>query len=65
MGLTVSEKSAFPTSFGGGRFQGNLLLTFMSTIFIIDSFHRYCDYLCEISLKANMTTDGGNGRNEM
>ena len=24
MGLTVSEKSVFPTSFGRGRFQGNL-----------------------------------------
>ena len=24
MGLTVSEKSVFPTSFGCGRFQGNL-----------------------------------------
>ena len=26
MGLTVSEKSVFPTSFGRGRFQGNLFL---------------------------------------
>ena len=24
MGLTISEKSVFPTSFGCGRFQGNL-----------------------------------------
>ena len=24
MGLTVSEKSVFPTSFGRGRFKGNL-----------------------------------------
>ena len=24
MGLAVSEKSVFPTSFGRGRFQGNL-----------------------------------------
>ena len=26
MGLTVSEKSVFPTSFGRDRFQGNLFL---------------------------------------
>ena len=26
MKLTVSEKSVFPTSFGRGRFQGNLFL---------------------------------------
>ena len=24
MGLTISEKSVFPTSFGSGRFQENL-----------------------------------------
>ena len=28
MGFTVSEKSVFPTSFGRGCFQGNLLFSF-------------------------------------
>ena len=31
----------------------------------IDSFRYYRDYLCDISLKANVATDEGNGRNEM
>ena len=34
MGLTVSEKSVFATSFGRGRFQGNLF-SFILIIFIL------------------------------
>ena len=29
MGLTVSEKSVFSTSFGRGRFQGNLFIIYI------------------------------------
>ena len=38
MGLTVSEKSVFPTSFGRGRFQGNLFsfILIFSREFILD-----------------------------
>ena len=32
MGLTVSEKSVFPTSFGRGRFQGNGVTFFLTVV---------------------------------
>ena len=33
-------------------------------IYIYIYIYIICDYLCEISLKANVATDEGNGRNE-
>ena len=36
----------------------------MVNIICIDSFRHKRDYLCEISLEANVETDKGNGRNE-
>ena len=42
-GFTVSEKSVFPTSFGRGRFQGNLFIYIY--IYILNIYIKYILYI--------------------
>ena len=57
MGLTVSEKSVFPTSFGRGRFQGNLfsfekhkwLQKILFDVICLEIRHKSVPFIFEVS----------------